>query len=62
VPAPPKKLGRPRRDAADRSVKVTINVSSKCFDALCAQAYRQDVSLPEVIRRQLYGVEKRAKP
>jgi hypothetical protein len=43
-------------------VKVTINVSSKCFDALCAQAYRQDVSLPEVIRRQLYGVEKRAKP
>jgi hypothetical protein len=46
--------GRPPLDAADPSVKVTISLPSKAFDAFCALARRQDMSVPEVIRRALY--------
>jgi hypothetical protein len=50
--------GRPRLDPADPSVKVTINLPSKQFDAYCVQASRDRVSLPEAIRRHLRPSEK----
>jgi hypothetical protein len=45
--------GRRRLDPSDTSVKVTVTLPSKQFDAYCAQARRDHLSLPEVIRRQL---------
>lgn len=47
--------GRPPLDAADPSVKVSISLPSKAFDEFCALARQQDMSVPEVIRRAIYG-------
>jgi hypothetical protein len=43
--------GRPPLDPTDPSVHVGVTLPAKQFDALCAQAHRASVSLPEVIRR-----------
>lgn len=48
-----KRQGRPPLDPDDPSVKVTISLPSKHFDAMCARAHREHVSLPEVLRRAL---------
>jgi hypothetical protein len=50
-----KRTGRPPLDPDDPSVKVTISLPAKQFDRYCAAARRQDLSLPEVLRRALYG-------
>jgi len=46
-----KPIGRPPLDPTDPSVCVGVSLPTKQFDALCAQAHRASVSLPEVIRR-----------
>ena len=46
-----KRPGRPPLDPADPSVRVGVSLPTKQFDALCAQAQRDAISLPEVIRR-----------
>jgi len=48
-----KRTGRPPLDPLDPSIKVTISLPTKQFDRYCAAARRQDMSLPEVIRRAL---------
>jgi hypothetical protein len=45
--------GRPPLDEADPSIKVTISLPSRQFDDFCARALREQISLPEVIRRRL---------
>ena len=47
--------GRPPLDANDPTVHIDVSLPSKKFDELCALARRQDMSLPEVIRRLIYG-------
>ena len=46
--------GRPPLDPDDPSIKVTISLPAKHFDRYCADARKQDVSVPEAIRRALY--------
>ena len=48
-----RRRGRPPLDPADPSVKVTISLPTTQFDKYCATARRQDLSLPEVIRRAM---------
>jgi len=48
-----KRGGRPRIDAADRLVPVTVGLPRKQFDALCRLAFARGLSLPEVIRRRV---------
>lgn len=45
--------GRPPIDEDDPSVPVSFSLPSKKFDALCRRALREDVSVPEIIRRDL---------
>jgi hypothetical protein len=45
--------GRPPLDATDPTVRVGLSLPAKQFDALCVQAERAAVSVPEVIRRLL---------
>jgi len=45
--------GRPPLDADDPSVKVSISLPSRQFDAICARALRDHISIPEAIRREL---------
>jgi hypothetical protein len=45
--------GRPPLNTEDPSIKVSISLPSKQFDAFCARALRDKVSVPEIIRRQL---------
>jgi hypothetical protein len=47
--------GRPPLDAEDPSVKVTISLPARHFDALCALARQQARSLPAVIRQAIAG-------
>lgn len=47
------KPGRPRIDPSDTSVQVCLTMSARSFDQACADARRADVSVPEVLRRQL---------
>lgn len=51
----PKRRGRPPLDDAGKSVQVGLTLPAKEFDELCARARRQDLSIPEVIRRLIYG-------
>lgn len=53
------KRGRPRLDDADASVHVGVTLPSKQFDAYSRRALREQVSVPEIIRRDL-GVEKKS--
>lgn len=48
-----KPRGRPRVDARDTSQTVTVTLSTKHYDRLCAEARRGDLSVPAVIRRAL---------
>jgi hypothetical protein len=48
-----RRLGRPPLDATDPSVRVGLSLPAKQFDALCAEAQRAAVSVPEMIRRLL---------
>jgi len=45
--------GRPPLDDADPSGHVTLTLPSKQIDAFCRRALREDVSVPEIIRRDL---------
>jgi hypothetical protein len=45
--------GRPALDPHDPSSKVTLTLPSRQLDEYCRQALREDVSVPEVIRREL---------
>lgn len=47
--------GRPPLDDKDPSVYVGLSLPSKKFDELCALARRQNQSVPEVLRRLIYG-------
>lgn len=48
--------GRPTVDQnGGTSVYVGVTLPAKQFDELCRQALREDVSVPEVVRRLLYG-------
>ena len=45
--------GRPSIDPHDRSGHVLLTLPSKQLDDYCRQALREDVSVPEIIRREL---------
>jgi len=45
--------GRPALDRHDRSAQVLLTLPSKQLDHYCQQALREDVSVPEIIRREL---------
>lgn len=45
--------GRPRIDPDDDSVQVCVTVPSRQYDHYAHTARREDISVPEVIRRQL---------
>jgi hypothetical protein len=45
--------GRPPLDEDDPSVSVSVSMPSKQFAAICKRAQREDVSVPEIIRRDL---------
>jgi hypothetical protein len=45
--------GRPPLDEDDPSVSVSISMPSKQFLKYCQRAQREDVSVPEIIRRDL---------
>ena len=49
----PKRTGRPPLDAHDPSVNLSISLPSKQFDAYAKRALKEDVSIPEIIRRTL---------
>jgi hypothetical protein len=49
----PKRRGRPPIDPTDGSIRVTVTLPVKQYDALCKVAQQQAESLPEVIRRSL---------
>jgi hypothetical protein len=51
--------GRPPLDKDDPSVTVTVSLPSKTFDELCTRAQRADVSIPEIIRRDLGALLRR---
>lgn len=57
--------GRPPVDAHDTSVQVGVTLPSRKYDELCAQARKQGTSVPEVVRRLLFGdtveIEKKSK-
>jgi hypothetical protein len=45
--------GRPSVSADDASVQVGLTLPAKEFDRLCKKALRLDISIAEVIRREL---------
>lgn len=50
---PPSKRGRPSLDPDRPSVPVQVRLPSPQYDALWAEARRQDMTVPELIRRTL---------
>lgn len=50
-------MARPRLDAQDPSVAVSLRMPSKQLDDLCKRALRAGVSVPEIIRRDLKSIE-----
>lgn len=48
-----KRAGRPPLAVGDPSVHVGVTLPGKQFDALCTHARREDLSVPEVIRRAI---------
>jgi len=48
-----KRSGRPRVSPHDTSVQVGLTLPAKEFDRLCKKALRLDISVAEVIRREL---------
>ena len=55
------KAGRPRLDPDDRSVTINFRIPSKRFDALCREALRLQVTLPELIRHKIRLTDQRTK-
>lgn len=45
--------GRPPVEEGDSSVYVGVTLPSKHYDDLCKRAQREEVSVPEIIRRDL---------
>lgn len=45
--------GRPPIDDDDHSIEVGVTLPLKQFDAYAKRALREDVSVPEIIRREL---------
>jgi hypothetical protein len=45
--------GRPRVDDDDETVEVGVSLPLKQFDEYARRAIREDVSVPEIIRREL---------
>lgn len=45
--------GRPRIDDDDTSIEVGVTLPAKQFDAYATRALREDVTVPEIIRREL---------
>lgn len=54
--------GRPPLDDNDPSVYVGVSLPSKQFDEYCKRARREDVSVPEIIRRDLQQQKKTKNP
>jgi hypothetical protein len=48
-----KRPGRPRVDPDALSVYVSVTLTAAQYDALCKKALQLDVSIPEMIRREL---------
>jgi len=55
-----KRRGRPRVDEGDGSYAVTVTLPRKQYDRFCADARRQDVSVPAIIRRALEKLTKKS--
>jgi hypothetical protein len=53
VPDAPRRPGRPPIDPNDPSVKVSISLPSRQYDAFCERARREGVGVPAIIRREL---------
>jgi hypothetical protein len=45
--------GRPSLDASDPSVQLSLRLPGKIYDSLWKRAQAEDVSVPELIRRDL---------
>jgi hypothetical protein len=50
---PRRRPGHPPLDDDDPSAHITLTMPSKQLDAFCRRALREDVSVPEIIRRTL---------
>lgn len=48
-----KRPGRPPLDPDDPSIRVTVTLPARRFDALCKAARDEEASVPEIIRRLL---------
>jgi hypothetical protein len=55
------KPGRPRLDDDDPSVYVGLTLPSKKYDAYCKRAREEDISVPEVIRRDIESAGREGK-
>lgn len=53
------KPGRPPIDENDESVQICVTLPSKQYEGYCKRALREDVSVPEIVRRELQ--EKKSK-
>ena len=51
---PPRHPGRPKLNADDVSVKVSVTLTSRQYDAVWQQAQRERVTVSEAVRRLLY--------
>jgi hypothetical protein len=51
---PPRRTGRPPLDTDSRSVPVNVRVPADRYDELFAQARRQGLSVPQVIRTRAH--------
>jgi hypothetical protein len=54
------KPGRPSVDPEDTSTEVGVTIPTKQFDAYARRALREDVGVPEIIRRDLETAKRRA--
>jgi len=52
--------GRPRVDPRDQSVTLCLTLPARQYDRACHDARRADVSVAEVIRRQLAAAKSQA--
>lgn len=56
-----RKPGRPPLDAADATVKLTVSVTTRKYDALYARAIAARLTLSEYVRRELRAVPSSAR-
>ncbi len=54
--------GRPSVDREDASVYVGVTLTAAQYDEFCQKALREDVSVPEVIRRELANKKLKTPP